>query len=270
MSLPKIVMGPPIRPGEQSTSSIETIFSTLDIWRHLPAYQLERRADLFFGMFLPKVLAREYNRCESGIRVIPEFPLHKKTLGIGEHNDSLKVDFAAFSGNSQAFLIELKTDMNSIDEKQKCNLLKAKKAGLGRLLQGIIEICKSDGVKNSAPKSKKYAHLMFQLEELGFVELDNEYKKKVFAYDRTGLKAALDLNKVSSLCNDERGIEVVFIQPQPIMQQADQCRVIDFDKFASHIKEDDGLGKMFARYLDKWKKQAGERNPWCKTTPTVT
>ena len=35
---------------------IDRIFDLLDGWRHLPAYQLERRADIFFGLFLPDVL----------------------------------------------------------------------------------------------------------------------------------------------------------------------------------------------------------------------
>jgi hypothetical protein len=32
---------------------IETLFDRMDGWRHLPNYQLERRADLFFSLYLP-------------------------------------------------------------------------------------------------------------------------------------------------------------------------------------------------------------------------
>ena len=37
---------------------LEELFARLDDWRHLPAYQLERRADIFFSLYLPDVLAR--------------------------------------------------------------------------------------------------------------------------------------------------------------------------------------------------------------------
>ena len=46
------------------------IFELLDKWRHLPDYQLERRADIYFAMFLPDVLEARYGPCE----IIPEFP----------------------------------------------------------------------------------------------------------------------------------------------------------------------------------------------------
>ena len=36
--------------------TIERVFKLLDNWRHLPDYQLERRADIFFALFLPEVL----------------------------------------------------------------------------------------------------------------------------------------------------------------------------------------------------------------------
>ena len=36
--------------------SIDTLFDRMDAWRHLPSYQLERRADLFFSLYLPEVL----------------------------------------------------------------------------------------------------------------------------------------------------------------------------------------------------------------------
>ena len=36
--------------------TIDGVFELLDKWRHLPGYQLERRADIYFAMFLPDVL----------------------------------------------------------------------------------------------------------------------------------------------------------------------------------------------------------------------
>jgi len=35
---------------------IDNLFNLLDDWRTLPAYQLERRADIFFALYLDKIL----------------------------------------------------------------------------------------------------------------------------------------------------------------------------------------------------------------------
>jgi len=60
-----------------SGNQIASLFNRLDAWRHLPAYQLERRADIFFGLFLPDALNHHLRSRGISInpRVIPEFPL---------------------------------------------------------------------------------------------------------------------------------------------------------------------------------------------------
>ena len=37
---------------------ITAIFDRMDSWRHLPGYQLERRADLLFSLYLPEALGK--------------------------------------------------------------------------------------------------------------------------------------------------------------------------------------------------------------------
>ena len=37
-------------------NKIEKIFSNLDIWRKLPKYQLERRLDIFFTIYLKEIV----------------------------------------------------------------------------------------------------------------------------------------------------------------------------------------------------------------------
>jgi hypothetical protein len=39
--------------GEFDMPQIDTIFENLNIWRHLPTYQLERRLDAFLSFYLP-------------------------------------------------------------------------------------------------------------------------------------------------------------------------------------------------------------------------
>ena len=52
-------------------------FNALDEWRHFPAYQLERRVDVFFGLLLPQIVEAEFGWSRNNLCVIPEFPLHK-------------------------------------------------------------------------------------------------------------------------------------------------------------------------------------------------
>ena len=40
---------------------IDRLFDRMDRWRHLPSYQLERRADLFFSLYLPEVLQKRFS-----------------------------------------------------------------------------------------------------------------------------------------------------------------------------------------------------------------
>ena len=73
------------------------VFSLLDQWRHLPAYQLERRADIFFGLFLPHVLDDYLRPSELAVdtRLIPEFPLRQQGS-----NRSDKADYFALATNA--------------------------------------------------------------------------------------------------------------------------------------------------------------------------
>ena len=59
---------------------IECVFDLLDKWRNLPAYQLERRADIYFALFLPDVLDHYLRPRDLAVnpRLIPEFPIRQK------------------------------------------------------------------------------------------------------------------------------------------------------------------------------------------------
>ncbi len=62
---------------------INDIFGRLDNWRHLPTYQLERRADIFFSLYLSDVVG-EYFGVVLEKEIIPEFPI-KRDLIWPEH-----------------------------------------------------------------------------------------------------------------------------------------------------------------------------------------
>ncbi|MHA3964233.1 MAG: hypothetical protein AM325_011935, partial [Candidatus Thorarchaeota archaeon SMTZ1-45] len=51
----------------------------MDKWRNLPKYALERRADIFFGVYLKTVLEAKYD-IKIKEEIIPEFPVRKATI----------------------------------------------------------------------------------------------------------------------------------------------------------------------------------------------
>jgi hypothetical protein len=43
----------------QASQPTTALFDRLDAWRHCPAYQLERRADILFSLYLREVVEQE-------------------------------------------------------------------------------------------------------------------------------------------------------------------------------------------------------------------
>jgi len=116
-----------------------TICKLLNAWRGLPAYQLERRADIFFALYLPDIM-KKHPKIEVTINyndIIPEFPIQ-----IDNTSYSNKVDYAVFSENS-SFLIELKTTLKSFNIKQvedfvdKINKEYCGNSGPNKLINGV-------------------------------------------------------------------------------------------------------------------------------------
>ena len=57
---------------------IDKVFNLLDEWRHLPKYQLERRAPTYtLLLFLPDVCSKALNTTSRLEPIIPEFPMKK-------------------------------------------------------------------------------------------------------------------------------------------------------------------------------------------------
>ena len=255
--------------------TIERVFDLLDRWRHLPAYQLERRADVFFALFLPEVLGAHLSKQENcsveiNPTLIPEFPIKK----IG-NNQSEKADYLALSKDGErAFLIELKTDMASRRKEQDDYLKCAAKRGLPCLVCDILKICRATDEK------AKYVHLLENLSQLGLVEhkdgggnvrkeLDQLYMNAI-PVDRSrenwrserirqGREFAKELgNVVPAKTSPE--VRVIYIQPT---QPPD---TIDFEKFATTIESggSEKIRGLFACSLRQWvEKEAGLLDPTC-------
>ena len=89
----------------------QTLFDRMDSWRHLPNYQLERRADLFFSLYLSEVLNAKLGFHVKD-QIIPEFPVRIGTIYPDIPIDkSYKIDYVLLSADSdKAILVELKTE----------------------------------------------------------------------------------------------------------------------------------------------------------------
>lgn len=207
---------------------IRKVFDTLDRWRHLPAYQLERRVDIFFAMYLPHVL-KVYLNVEIKKYLIPEFPIKKE-----KNNQSYKADYFAISKDGKrAFLIELKTDMKSRGDTQDKIYRRARDRGLYRLVKGVISI------RYKTEKPKKYDYLLDHLAKLDLVRVE-ERKPKNKRYN----------NAVRKL---EPRIKVLYILPKNTPKKPSSADyVITFCQFADAIEGRGEVATLFAGYLRHW------------------
>ena len=131
-------------------TKLDDTFDRLDRWRHLPDYQMERRADVFFSLYLREAVAAHVG-CRLASTLVPEFPIAKRLLEPDiAKRDSIKVDYLLLEeGGQRAFLVELKTDMRSRASdggREQCiKLHRAAGLGLARLLHGVRQIAQPKG-----------------------------------------------------------------------------------------------------------------------------
>ena len=242
-----------------TSQTVAHMFDLMDAWRHLPGFRLEGRLAPFFELFLLDVLG-ECLDVELHPVVIPEFPLRKGTLdGENAHakpNQSYNVDYVAFSmDRREAFLIELKTDMSSIDVGQKEYLCKARKKGLGSLVCGIVKIC------NATEKATKYVHLLHFLASLKLVSISDSDKlyQLTFPTRRRGWTEAFGVEpNVKGKLENTR---VIYIQPREPTKTNPDFEYIYFRDVAEIVQRFGDLGSVFAHYLRKWAEDPGRRYP---------
>lgn len=245
---------------------LSAVMNQLEKWRYLPSYALERRVDILFGMCLPNVI--EYWFGVKDAKVIPEFPLHKDSLGIEKNNQSLKVDFAVFAhknGRERLFLVELKTDMDSRNSNQLDNMKIAKSAGSKKLLEGVILAAQSTRVP------RKYAHLIWQLNKFKCLESCNhqEFVAMCLKDARPGLVPAFRKVHVASTWSNAQ-IELVLVLPQKdskveeysVITSKTLCQFADALEATFKPTVPKEVGE-FTTHVREWVNvKAGEKTPW--------
>lgn len=204
------------------------LFDRLDAWRHLPNYQLERRADVFFSLYLPEALGRVLGFPVSDV-LVPEFPVRIGTIYPDIPIDkSYKIDYLTVSVDGRTpIFVELKTEGASRRESQDKYLSKSQQVGLTALLDGLCVICKVTNAK------RKYEHLLLELERLGVMQRSAE---------GTWHPTAGDF--VTPL--------LVYVQPNP-PKEPDTNTVIAFHEFADVVAgHEDAFSQRFAVSLREW------------------
>lgn len=274
----------------QEGSDIDAVFTRLDEWRHLPCYQLERRADIFISLCLAEALGE----CEGlpksfNPRLIPEFPvLRRDEFGKrkGDELLSFKVDYLALSQDrTVAALVELKTDHSAPRLEQLAYLIGASSSPLTTMIDEIIRMFK--GTKDRAPRLKYFA-LILQLEELGLVTVNDKLRDLMGKSSHKGLGALFpkggetikvtEAIKVTAAAETvQHPLRIVYVTPSKVakiirkgaeeknswMKVATVITLCDLARLVE--KKDDPLSRRFAKSLRDWdEKPAGYR--LCRVT----
>jgi hypothetical protein len=225
---------------------LDEIFDQLDEWRHFPAYQLERRADIFFALYLSEVVG-EHLGIELDHRVIPEFPLRQETS-----NRSDKADYLLLAKDkSRAFLVELKTDTSSRNSEQDIYLRAARERGLRSNFVRLIEIAEAA----SGAARAKYFHLLSALEEMGVLRLPEALRACVYAQPPVGYSKLIQKIEVTI---DDAPLDIVYVQPRAA--EGEVC--IGLTEFAQVVaRHPDPMSQRFAQSLRGWAERvAGDGN----------
>lgn len=219
---------------------VSCIFDHLDHWRHFPNYQLERRTDIFFALYIPEVLDA-YISAPVLPNLLPEFPVRIGTIYPNIKTDkSVKVDYVAISQDgSTAYLIELKTDMGSRRTKQDDYLEVAQSMGFPKLLSGLLEIFRATSAK------RKYFSYLKHLESMGQLDIPESVKAIM---NRTNIQGITKVSHDIVVASKVEHVQIVYIQPEGELPNA-----ISFGKFSEVVKKHpDPVSNRFADSLINW------------------
>ena len=181
--------------------------------------------DVLFGLTLPTVISKKFKVCKDELCVIPEFPIKYSLTNL-----SWNVDFAVLSKKPErTFLVELKTDDNSIDKKQ---LWKMRNL-VPSFAHTVEDITK---IAETSKQKRKYEHLMNELVRAD--AMDKQQRNRYVASQKYTAAPTL-----------------VLICPNRAKQKKFCC--IDFDEYAGLIGRI--FGDTFPCYLREWRRSPSGR-----------
>lgn len=230
-------------------SKINQLFNNLDAWRHLPAYQLERRADIFFSLYLAEVLQKKFNLSDAPV-LIPEFPVRyglvPKENGKAGENQSFKIDYLAVTKDGKhVFFVELKTDMASRKPAQDEIMERAADIEGYLLFSDIKNIHKASNAKQKYLSLYNYMHEHLHTEENTLTETADGTIQKIISEE-----------KFKQFFASSNKPTIVYLQPNKSDKdvETDRKKYIDFAYFADVVKKhtDCRLSELFENSLRKW------------------
>lgn len=187
---------------------VNEIFDRLDEWRNYPAYLLEGRTDILFGIYLPNIIKKRFGSTVD--HIIPEFPIKAGSVFNADHTQSthpLKVNFLAICNTEQiVYMISIKADINSLRPVQHNHLIKAKQHNIRDIVDGILDI------EHASMLKKKYNNLLQKLREVGWLDQSltkntaGQYQIKVVyiqPIDNNGLEEIITFNDIIEYLSDK-------------------------------------------------------------------
>lgn len=220
---------------------ISELFDRMDAWRHFPSYQLERRADIFFSLYLSEALGAKLGFDVSG-ELAPEFPVRIGTIYPNIVSDkSYKIDYLAMSADGvRPILVELKTDGGSRREEQDRYLLASQSVGLAALLDGLLQIFRATTAK------RKYFHLLLQLERMNLLRIAEPLRDIMAGATLRGTTEASRAIEITAGALEQP--RLVYVQPC-----GDGPDTVSFNELADIVDRYlDPVSQRFAASLREW------------------
>ena len=154
--------------------------------------------------------------------------------------------------------------MSSIKHDQIKYLKKARNTRFEFLVEAIKTLAMNENTDGQT--KKKYVHLLHHLssEGLNLVSLSDEIYGKLGRTEKNKPHWS-DVLKVCHFHFEKKRIKptkIVYIQPkQRSSDDREVFRYIYFDEIVKTVRNSGNLGRVFAYYLERWKKDAGSLDP---------
>jgi hypothetical protein len=247
----------------EQNAFVEELFKLLADNKKFPAYQAERRIDIFINFFLEEILENHFQGSKVTY-VAPEFPL-KKDKG----NQSTNVDYLCVkkeeNGKKKILFVELKTNADSFDAKQ-CGIYLEYKLGTdGKTWHRCLTDLGIIATSGSMPfnKRKKYFHLLKALYHAGvfgcaredFDNIDEILEREGIAeeWDKPKIKRQFTqaLKKLEPCLaqTENLAIDIVYLAPVAMKQKMKQ----EFREITFIVFEELQKVGIRTNYQDIWK-----------------
>lgn len=220
----------------ETKQGIKKVFDQILEWKKLPSYQAERRMDIFFGIYLEKILkAKGFFDKGEQLVIIPEFPQkawNKETGKETDDNRSVKIDYLVAS-NEKMYAVELKTDTKSVNVDQ----INYYERFLNKVWPEHKELVKT--LFEASNEKDKYSKLQSLINPIQYGDEKQPTGVIYIGPNGIGEKLTERLNKLKESNSITDSVKSKF-------------KVIEFKDICTMNVGDDELFNLFVETLGKW------------------